>query len=153
MRIAIDLNEIKKTAEDYYANGDFYCSEAVVKVIRDAFQLPVSDACIKMASGFPVGIGGKGCLCGAVSGGVMAIGLVFGREKAKDPCVNVAMELSGKLLDSFTNNHRVGCCRMLTKGMTLGSEVHMQQCVTFTGEVAYTTAKIIAETLELEIVY
>ena len=37
-----------------------------------------------MASGFPVGMGGSGCTCGAVVGGIMAIGMFFGRVQAKD---------------------------------------------------------------------
>ena len=36
-----------------------------------------------MASGFPVGIGGSGCTCGAIAGGIMALGMVFGRKRSK----------------------------------------------------------------------
>jgi C_GCAxxG_C_C family probable redox protein len=53
-------------AEEYYRSGDFYCSEAIVKTIKDEFQLPIPDAIIAAASGFPVGMGGSGCTCGAV---------------------------------------------------------------------------------------
>jgi len=58
----MDLENIKRTAEDYYRSGDFYCSEAVVKTIKDAFQLPIPDNVISAASGFPVGMGGAGCV-------------------------------------------------------------------------------------------
>jgi len=68
----IDINKTKKTAEEYYRNGDFYCSEAVLKTIIDEFKIDITDDVIKLASGFPVGIGGSGCTCGAISGGVMA---------------------------------------------------------------------------------
>lgn len=91
MRFDVDLEKIRKIAEDYYRNGDFYCSEAVVKTIIDEFQIDVSEDVIKMASGFPVGMGGMGCTCGALTGGVMAIGLVYGRSQGKDPKVNKAM--------------------------------------------------------------
>jgi hypothetical protein len=47
----VDLEKIRTTAEEYYRSGDFYCSEAVVKTIKDAFSLPVSDEVISMASG------------------------------------------------------------------------------------------------------
>lgn len=60
MRFDVDLERIRKIAEDYYRNGDFYCSEAVVKTIIDEFQIDVSEDVIKMASGFPVGMGGMG---------------------------------------------------------------------------------------------
>jgi C_GCAxxG_C_C family probable redox protein len=145
MRFDVDLERIRKIAEDYYRNGDFYCSEAVVKTIIDEFQIDVSEDVIKMASGFPVGMGGMGCTCGALTGGVMAIGLVYGRSQGKDPKVNKAMELSAKLYQIFCERHKVSCCKVLTRGMEKGSPEHMEQCIAFTGEMAYEAAKIIAE--------
>ena len=148
MRFDVDLERIRKIAEDYYRNGDFYCSEAVVKTIIDEFQIDVSEDVIKMASGFPVGMGGMGCTCGAMPGGVMAIGLVYGRSQGKDPKVNKAMELSAKLYQIFCERHKVSCCKVLTRGMEKGSPEHMEQCIAFTGEMAYEAAKIIAENAE-----
>ena len=148
MRFDVDLERIRKIAEDYYRNGDFYCSEAVVKTIIDEFQIDVSENVIKMASGFPVGMGGMGCTCGALTGGVMAIGLVYGRSQGKDPKVNKAMELSAKLYQIFCERHKVSCCKVLTRGMEKGSLEHMEQCIAFTGEMAYEAAKIIAENAE-----
>lgn len=148
MRFDVDLEKIRKIAEDYYRNGDFYCSEAVVKTIMDEFQIDVSEDVIKMASGFPVGMGGMGCTCGALTGGVMAIGLVYGRSQGKDPKVNKAMELSAKLYQIFCERHKVSCCKVLTRGMEKGSPEHMEQCIAFTGEMAYEAAKIIAENAE-----
>lgn len=148
MRFDVDLERIRKIAEDYYRNGDFYCSEAVVKTIIDEFQIDVSEDVIKMASGFPVGMGGMGCTCGALTGGVMAIGLVYGRSQGKDPKVNKAMELSAKLYQIFCERHKVSCCKVLNRGMEKGSPEHMEQCIAFTGEMAYEAAKIIAENAE-----
>jgi len=142
MKKDINISEIRNKAEEYYRNGDFYCSEAIVKAIKDGFVLPVSDDAISMASGFPVGIGGAGCTCGAVVGGVMAIGMLFGRSKPKDSKVNKAMELSKELHDTFQNRHKTLCCRVLTQGKELGSPEHMKQCISFTGEVAEEVAKI-----------
>ncbi|OPX87333.1 MAG: putative redox-active protein (C_GCAxxG_C_C) [Pelotomaculum sp. PtaB.Bin104] len=143
----IDISKIKRLSEDYYRNGDFFCSEAIVKTIKDEFGLDVPDEVISMASGFPVGIGGSGCTCGAVVGGIMALGLFFGRTKPKDDKVNKTMELAKELHDIFKNRHGNLCCRILTKGMELGSPVHMEQCISFTGEVAEETAKIILREL------
>ena len=148
MRFDVDLERIRNIVEYYYRNGDFYCSEAVVKTIIDEFQIDVSEDVIKMASGFPVGMGGMGCTCGALTGGVMAIGLVYGRSQGKDPKVNKAMELSAKLYQIFCERHKVSCCKVLTRGMEKGSPEHMEQCIAFTGEMAYEAAKIIAENAE-----
>ncbi|OOB77144.1 MAG: hypothetical protein BEN19_02405 [Epulopiscium sp. Nuni2H_MBin003] len=148
----IDLNEVRHTAEDLYRNGDFYCSEAVVKTIKDAFNVDISDDVIAMASGFPVGMGGSGCTCGAVSGGIMALGMFFGRSTAKDPKVGTAMQLTKELHDSFKVDNKSLCCRMLTRGMELGSDEHMSQCIRFTGDVAYNCAKIVARELNIDYV-
>ncbi len=139
----IDFAQVRSTAEKYYRDGDFYCSEAVVKTIRDAFGLEFDDSVIAVASGFPVGIGGSGCTCGAVIGGVMALGMVFGRTQAKDERVNKAMALSKELHDQFRANHKSLCCRVLTKNLTLGTPEHLEQCIALTGEVAEAVARII----------
>ncbi|HAR49216.1 MAG TPA: hypothetical protein DCR81_03785, partial [Smithella sp.] len=113
MNFDVDLEKIRLTAEEYYRSGDFYCSEAIVKTIKDAFSLSVSDDVIAMASGFPVGIGKAGCTCGAVSGGVIALGMVFGRTAPKDKKVDKAMKLSRELHDIFKKRHKCLCCRTL----------------------------------------
>ena len=147
MNTNVNLNQIRTTAEDYYRKGEFYCSEAIVKTIKDAFNLNFSYDVIKTASGFPVGIGGSGCTCGAIAGGIIAIGMVFGRSAAGDPSVGKAMALSKEIHDTFKNAHSSACCRVLTQGMTLGTEKHMTQCIALTGEVAEHTAKIILREL------
>lgn len=143
MNTEVDFQKIRETAEKYYRDGDFYCSEAIVKTIKDEFKLDISDNVIAAASGFPVGMGGSGCTCGAVAGGIIALGLVFGRTVAKDEKVNKIMALSNELHDLFKQRHKNLCCRVLTKGMTLGTPEHMKQCIFFTGEVAEEAARII----------
>lgn len=144
---SVDTESIKKTAEAYYRNQDYYCSEAVVKTINDEFELGYPEKVIKMASGFPIGMGGSGCSCGAIVGGIMALGMVFGRTAPKDEQVKKCMALAHELHETFKSRHTVLCCRILTKNMELGSPIHMQQCVDFTGEVALETAKIILREL------
>ncbi|HWR39156.1 MAG TPA: C-GCAxxG-C-C family protein [Patescibacteria group bacterium] len=143
MKKDVSISEIRKTAEDYYRNGDFYCSEAIVKSLKDGFSLPIADDAVAMASGFPVGMGGSGCTCGAVAGGVMALGMFFGRSQPKDAKVEKTMQLAKELHDVFQSRHKVLCCRTLTHGKELGSPEHMKQCIAFTGEVAEETAKIV----------
>jgi C_GCAxxG_C_C family probable redox protein len=143
-----DLVKIRVQAEAYYRDMDYYCSEAIVKVINDEFGLGYPEPVIRMASGFPIGMGGSGCTCGAVAGGIMALGMVFGRTQAKDDQVKKCMDLAHELHERFRERHGCLCCRILTKGMVLGSPVHMQQCITFTGEVAEETAKIILRELD-----
>lgn len=133
LRISFEM--VRRIAEDYCRNGDYYCSEFIVRTIRDEFGLPVPDSAIAMASGLPVGFGASGCMCGAVAGGLMALGLFFGRDKPKDQVVNKCTALPSALHDVFREKHSCLCCRMLTRGMELGSSVRVEQCVCITGEV------------------
>jgi len=145
----VDPARIREIAETYYRTGQFYCSEAIVKTINDEFGLDYPDNVVRLASGFPIGMGSSGCACGAVTGGVMALGMVFGREMPGDPCIDRCLGLARELHTLFVRRHGCLCCRTLTHGMVLKSPEHMQQCIAFTGEVAEETAKIILRELDI----
>jgi C_GCAxxG_C_C family probable redox protein len=147
-RDVVDPVQIRKTAEEYYRSGQFYCSEAIVKTINDAFRLGFPESVIRLASGFPLGLGGAGCSCGAVTGGVMALGMVFGRQDPGDPRIDRCLALSRELHTTFARKHGCLCCRTLTYGMKLKSPGHLAQCIAFTGEVAEETAKIILREID-----
>ena len=140
----VSVAKIAKDAEDLFRGG-FFCSEAVVSSIRSKFEMDVPEEVIAMASGFPIGIGRSKCLCGAVSGGVMAIGLVFGRTVQKDPQVEQTLALSKELHDWFkaANGKNALCCRILTKEFDMGAGEHKEQCIHFTGLVAGKVAEMI----------
>ena len=140
----VSVAKIAKDAEDLFRGG-FFCSEAVVSSIRSNFEMDVPVEVIAMASGFPIGIGRSKCLCGAVSGGVMAIGLVFGRTVQKDPQVEQTLLLSKELHDWFkeANGKNALCCRILTKEFDMGAGEHKEQCIRFTGLVAGKVAEMI----------
>lgn len=147
----ISVSKVRKDAEELFREG-FFCSEAVVSAIRSNFELDIPEEVISMASGFPVGIGRSKCLCGAVSGGVMAIGLFFGRTVQKDPKVEKTLELSKELHDWFkvANGKNALCCRILTKEFDMGQGEHKEQCIRFTGLVAGKVAEMIVRELGLK---
>ncbi len=130
---AVSVKKIGDDAEALFRGG-FFCSEAVVSSMRSNFELDLPEEIIAMASGFPVGIGRSKCLCGAVSGGVMALGIFFGRTK-------VSKELHDWFKES--NGKNALCCRILTKGFDMGQGEHKEQCIHFTGMVAKKVAEIV----------
>ena len=140
----LDSAQLKVQAEELFNSGQFYCSEAVVKIIRDTFCPSVPDAIIATASGFPVGMGGGGCTCGAVAGGVMALGLVFGRTKPEEKVQSAeCMKYARELHDRFRKENKAICCRILTNNMLEDSSEHKKQCAELTGEVVEIVAEII----------
>lgn len=81
MKKEVSIQKIQDDAENMFRRGEYYCSEAVIASIKQNFDLDMPDEMIAMASGFPVGIGRSKCVCGAVSGGVMALGYFLEEQK------------------------------------------------------------------------
>ncbi|SHJ56826.1 C_GCAxxG_C_C family probable redox protein [Hathewaya proteolytica DSM 3090] len=146
----VSVEKIRKDAEELFRGG-FFCSEAVVSAIRSNFELDIPEEVIAMASGFPVGIGRSKCLCGAVSGGVLALGIFFGRTKQGDPKVEKNLAVAKELHDYFKENNGKNalCCRILTKEFDMGAGEHKEQCIRFTGMVAAKVAEIVIRELSL----
>ncbi|MGM0472075.1 MAG: C-GCAxxG-C-C family protein [Bacillota bacterium] len=143
MQTDVEVNEVKEDAQAAFRSGEFFCSEAIVSTIRDHFELDISKRMIAMASGFPVGVGKSKCICGAVSGAVMAVSYFFGRTEGGDQRVERNLKLANELHDSFQDKHGCLCCRVLTSGMDMESNEHKEQCISFTGEMAAKATEII----------
>ena len=103
MNTNIDMNKLQDDAEKIFTTG-FACSESVIVAIRDSFDFNIPDSAIAMSSGFPWGLGGAGCLCGAVAGGAMCIGFLYGRTTPGDPKINRCFELTNEFHDKFKRN-------------------------------------------------
>lgn len=98
-----------------------------------------------MASGFAEGLSGSGCLCGAVSGGVLALGLFLGRNGPGFTNRRKIAEKTRLLHDFFKQKYDATCCRMLTKHVKQVSYEHLGQCAGLTGATAAMAARIILE--------
>jgi len=73
------LEDVEKRAYKYEQEYRD-CSQCVLLAIQEVFNLPGDDA-LKAATGFAGGIGRTGSVCGAFIGGVMALGLLYGRDR------------------------------------------------------------------------
>ena len=81
----MDKNEYKKTGEKAvaYFNEGYNCAESTLLALSDFLEIECRYI-PRVAGGFGGGIGKHGEICGALSGAIMALGIVFGRENAKD---------------------------------------------------------------------
>ncbi len=141
----IDAKAVRAQSEDLYRSGQLLCSEAIVHTFNQALGRPLPQEAVKMASGFPVGMGdlvSGGCTCGALSGGVMVLGLVYGRANPGDEAPLV-LEKAKELHDWFLAAKGSTCCRALVAGFEFGSTEHIGQCVAFTGDVAEFVAQML----------
>jgi len=123
--------------------GQFLCSEAVFVVANEFLGHPVPDEMVRLASGFPVGMGMADCTCGALTSGVMALGLKYGRSAPAVPMPGM-FEAAKELHDRFKARRKHTCCRILTRGFEFGSPEHIRQCVALTGEVAANVLGLLA---------
>lgn len=151
---AVSPSEVQKHAEELYAGG-FFCCEAVMAAIRNDFKVDVPEAVIAMSSGMSIGAGRSGCMCGALNGGILALGMFFGRttqDGPKDPKVNALMALTHELHDWFkdANAKHANCCRVLTRGFDMAGGEHKKQCIAFTGLCAGKVAEILCRELNVQ---
>ncbi|MBM7615170.1 C-GCAxxG-C-C family protein [Alkaliphilus hydrothermalis] len=134
------INQAVELAESYYKKGKYLCSEAVLAAVNEVLDCGMPQEYIRLTSGFPVGMGGAGCTCGAITGGQCALGLVYGRKKAGGSNKKI-MKLSKELHDRFREKNGSACCRVLIKDYQFGSKEHKERCTRVTGE----TCKIVME--------
>lgn len=62
-----------------HADAGLLCSESVLLAISELLRVE-SELIPRIATGFGAGIGRKGEVCGALAGGVMGLGLAYGRS-------------------------------------------------------------------------
>lgn len=119
----MELAEIcQLEAEALYRSGKYHCAEAVLEVIRKHFSPETPESVVSSVAGFGGG-SGAGCICGAVSGGTVAIGLVLRDKKA-------ATHQTKELHTWFREKYGVTCCKTIRANNPKGV------CPLLTGEVA-----------------
>ncbi len=103
----------------------FNCAEAVLTVLSRRLEKLGRDcggAVPSVATGFGAGFGRNGGVCGALSGVVLALGLLGGRSRGEDFEGKYRIyDLVGWLVGDFEREFGSSCCRDLI-GLDLGSE-------------------------------
>ncbi len=78
------------------------------------------EAAMKAASGFGGGMGRLGEICGALSGGILALGLRFGGGER--PAIEAAYAKTRELFERFRQRRGEVACRRLLGGIDLASD-------------------------------
>ena len=116
-------------ASEYFNNG-YSCSESIIKWAID--EDLVSEDLLPVATSFSGGMG-VGCLCGAVAGAQMVIGARFGREN-KYHNDTVARAKAREFMQKFMEKYKLTCCKILTRGMEMGSPERKSHCTNMVDE-------------------
>lgn len=123
--------QVALQAEKFYRSGKMHCAEAVLASVKNHFAPELPDDLVRLASGFGGG-SGAGCICGAVSGGTMALGLIAQSDK------KAVAAMTRELHEWFKKEYGATCCKILTAKGKKG-------CVNFTATVAGKVAELLEE--------
>ncbi len=151
--------ELQSKVQHYYEKTEYCCSESVLKSLLEFYNIEHSDDDIVLAAPFGGGLGKYGCVCGTISGAVMAFAHIFKREKV--PYTQQQIEeaeknnkklpeqtlvssyLTKKLHDSFAQTHKKPCCRILTHPYKDDRKAKKQYCSSLNAETVLISVKLI----------
>lgn len=99
----------------------YNCAQAVSSVFADDAGVP-EEFVLRAATGFGGGVAHTNGMCGAVSGGVLAIGLLFGstgpdEKEAKDLTYDLTREFLARFVEK---NGTVSCTELLGCNLSTG---------------------------------
>jgi C_GCAxxG_C_C family probable redox protein len=137
-----EREEIEKEAFDYFHSG-FCCAESVLKTIVNHHADHPDDNIPRAASAFVGGIGNT-CedVCGALTGGIIAIGCLMGRtEPGVD--MQVVKELAAEYRARFIRQFGSTNCGVLLKGF--GEQEGDLKCKKLTGVAAGILSELLEE--------
>ncbi|MBL0714351.1 MAG: C_GCAxxG_C_C family protein [Desulfosarcina sp.] len=137
---------IRRKVENLFATRQLQCAEAVLCVLNRGFGGELTDAlAVRLASGFPEGLGNSGCLCGALSGAVLAMGLFLGRSGPGLGNGHLVKQAVAELQQTFKARYKSTCCRILTRNLDYGSQAHFRHCARVSGEAAQIATHILLQ--------
>lgn len=136
--------QIREQAEAYYSSG-FNCAESVCKAVLDAFLGKNVEMLSAASTFFGGGIASTHHeACGAVTGGIVAMGYLFGRTEAGED-ISAAKDWATEFRSQFAVRFKTTHCGSLIDG--LDEEKRRSKCQNMTGEAAEILAKLINEAL------
>jgi len=137
---------IKAKARNLFLTRQLQCSQAVLCSLNEGLRGGLRrDVAARLASGLAEGLGGSGCLCGAVSGGVLALGLFMGKDGLTLLNASGSSFSTALLHREFSERFGSACCKVLSKKVKNEGKAHFEQCAELTGAVAEIASRIILE--------
>lgn len=131
-------------AESLYDRG-YYCSEAIVMTACAALGVNVPREALKMATGFGAGMGHAGATCGALSGAVMAVSMLLGRDDADAaylPALSAAREVNNRFRRTFGSE---SCANLVAPFGGMSGDGRHKHCRSITGQCAAWVVEIASQ--------
>ena len=135
------MSDTDQNAKDAFDSG-LYCAEAVLTVIAQKEGVE-SELLPRIATGFCSGMARTCGTCGAVTGGVLALNMVYGRNGSNDSveqnysAVQKFVDLFGKEFGSVNCQELLGCDLGTEIGQKLFEEEQLHnRCREFAGRAS-----------------
>jgi len=139
---------IGKRAANLFLTRQLWCSGAVLVTLNQALGGALSQRmAIQLCAGLGDGLGGSGCLCGALSGATLALGLFLGNGRLAPGGDQRVLKFTNTLHRQFKAHYGSTCCRVLTKSLPMGTAVQMTACAERTACAAKMAARQILNTI------
>jgi C_GCAxxG_C_C family probable redox protein len=136
---------IRERARNLYLTRQLLCTEAVMAALNKGLGGGLTDdQAVAVAAPFCAALGDSGCLCGALTGAVMAAGLFLGTEQAHRRRREMRQS-ANQLHDAFKAANGATCCRVLTARVKHDKKAHFDHCAELTAEAAAMAARLILE--------
>lgn len=110
----------------------YNCAESVLRGVCFAQGVELGDQCARMATPFGGGIGRAEDVCGALTGGVLGVGIVLGRTAVAEDKVK-SYDAAGILYKSFKERFGSVDCKVLNMS-DFKSPEHRPRCGRFVEE-------------------
>ncbi|NCC69310.1 MAG: hypothetical protein EOM14_14155 [Clostridia bacterium] len=134
------IKEARNKAGNYFKEGN-NCAEAVFLAFREYLAPEMAPETVKLVTGFGNGVGQAGCMCGALTGSIVALNMLKGRT-SKEGDRNEIYLYAKEFHDRFKKTFGSTCCRVLNKH-PFDSKEHLTTCLKITGN----TGKLLMEYL------
>ena len=110
-----------ETAKSLFLKG-YNCTQSIIYAFREELDLSEETA-LKISCAFGAGMARKGEVCGAVTGGIMVLGMRHGRGLNEDlTTTETTYVKTQELMGLFASKHGSYHCRQLLKGCDLSTE-------------------------------
>ncbi len=136
------IDTVRTRARELFDSKKHNCAEAVFLAVNDVLSGGLEPGtAARIATGLGGGLGATGGTCGALTGGVLAIGLIAGTGPDSSRRATI-YPLAAALQERFKKRFGSCICKQLTHGITCDRRVH---CSPITAGAAAMCAEILLD--------
>lgn len=144
IQISVDLTTLfGARAKNLFTTRQMYCSEAVLVTLNQSMGGSLAEyQALALAAPFSEGVGKSGCMCGALAGGLLAVGLFIGGTHPT-PLRTIVRKAAANYMARFKDRFGSSCCRALSKKTASDPRSRFEHCAELTAWAAAGAAELI----------